>query len=312
MKVFACLLLVSGNIEAWLWEDERCENTLSKMCQNAMNYQNITWVSAEGFSLPSVLGGDVDCELYHELPPACHCEFASCNENCQVEDSFIEYVQEALCNPSHWNNNKTQKLSEAETVSCSECPNYEECGNCGSDSYVIGVQVAYFIWLMYLFIALGMTADAFFVPILTRISDLLGLSEEVAGVTLVALGNGAPDIFAAIASYSNSDPTVAKMAVGALIGAGIFVVCVVAGACMIIVPFEPANWPLTRDIVTYMWAVYWLIYCMWKGEITLFDAIGFLVYYFIYVAVVVCWSKFGPKKNKISPNEELTEKNEVP
>ena len=116
----------------------------------------------------------------------------------------------------------------------------------------------------------------------------------------------------AIASYSNSDPTVAKMAVGALIGAGIFVVCVVAGACMIIVPFEPANWPLTRDIVTYMWAVYWLIYCMWKGEISLFDAIGFLVYYFIYVAVVVIWSKFGPKKNKISPNGELAEKNEVP
>ena len=165
----------------------------------------------------------------------------------------------------------------------------------------------------------------------------MGLSEEVAGVTLVALGNGAPDIFAgtvfyskqyklhtaielicvfkihkAIASYSNSDPTVAKMAVGALIGAGIFVVCVVAGACMIIVPFEPANWPLTRDIVTYMWAVYWLIYCMWKGEISLFDAIGFLVYYFLYVAVVVIWSKFGPKKNKISPNGEMVEKNEVP
>jgi len=118
--------------------------------------------------------------------------------------------------------------------------------------------------------------------------------------------------FKAIASYSNSDPNVAKMAVGALIGAGIFVVCVVAGACMIIVPFEPANWPLTRDIVTYMWAVYWLIYCMWKGEISLFDAIGFLVYYFIYVAVVVIWSKFGPKKNKISPNGELAEKNEVP
>jgi len=46
--------------------------------------------------------GHVDCELYHELSPACHCAFASCNENCQVEDSFIEYVQAALCNPSHW------------------------------------------------------------------------------------------------------------------------------------------------------------------------------------------------------------------
>jgi len=39
----------------------------------------------------------------------------------------------------------------------------------------------------------------------------------------------------------------------------------------------------------------------------LFDAIGFLVYYFLYVAVVVIWSKFGPKKNKISPNPELAE-----
>lgn len=53
-------------------------------------------------TLPSVMCGDLDCELYHDLSPACHCAFASCNENCQVEDSFIEYVQEALCNPSHW------------------------------------------------------------------------------------------------------------------------------------------------------------------------------------------------------------------
>ena len=44
--------------------------------------------------------------------------------------------------------------------------NGEDDSHCGSDSYIIGVQVAYFLWLMYLFIALGMTADAFFVPIL--------------------------------------------------------------------------------------------------------------------------------------------------
>ena len=37
----------------------------------------------------------------------------------------------------------------------------------------------------------------------TRISDLLGLSEEVAGVTLVALGNGAPDIFAGMVFSCN-------------------------------------------------------------------------------------------------------------
>ena len=57
-----------------------------------------------------------------------------------------------------------------EQIECSECPSFEDCGNCGSESYIIGVQVAYFIWLMYLFIALGMTADAFFVPILVSLA----------------------------------------------------------------------------------------------------------------------------------------------
>ena len=133
---------------------------------------------------------EVECESYHDLPPACHCAFASCNVNCQVEDSFIEYVQEALCNTGHWewveilsiksvlfsriftkpipvkDENKDQKFDNGTTIGCSECPSFDDCDNCGSDSYVIGVQVAYFIWLMYLFIALGMTADAFFVPIL--------------------------------------------------------------------------------------------------------------------------------------------------
>ena len=33
---------------------------------------------------------------------------------------------------------------------------------------------------------------------------MLGLSEEVAGVTLVALGNGAPDIFAGIVFHAIS------------------------------------------------------------------------------------------------------------
>lgn len=47
------------------------------------------------------------------------------------------------------------------------------------------------------------------------------------------------------------------------------------------------------------------VQCMYKGKIELFDAIGFLVYYIAYVLVVVLWSKFGPKKNKV--NDEITD-----
>ena len=49
-----------------------------------------------------------------------------------------------------------------------------------------------------------------------------------------------------IDKFSSTDPTTAKLAVGALIGAGMFVVCVVAGGVMFMMPFTPPNWPLTR------------------------------------------------------------------
>jgi len=219
------------------------------------------------------------CEIYHDFPKDCHCEVVGVNPSCFVEDSFVEYIQEGLCNPRHVE----------------------------SDTWIIGTQIAYFIWLIYLALALGLTADGFFVPILTRISDLFGLSDEVAGVTLVALGNGAADIFAAIASFSSTDPTTAKLAVGALIGAGMFVVCVVAGGVMFMMPFVPPNWPLTRDIVCYLWAVYWLLCCLYSGRIRLYDSIGFLVFYLFYVTVVVLWSKYGPKKHKHEEIEEVKE-----
>ena len=34
--------------------------------------------------------------------------------------------------------------------------------------------------------------------------------------------------------------------------------------------------PRLRDIVCYLWALYWLVYCLYQGRITLYDSIGFL------------------------------------
>ena len=54
-------------------------------------------------------------------------------------------------------------------------------------------------WLVVLIYALGTTADSFLIPQLAYLSTLLKLSPDVAGVTLLALGNGAPDVFTGIA-----------------------------------------------------------------------------------------------------------------
>ena len=54
-------------------------------------------------------------------------------------------------------------------------------------------------YLVMLLVGLGSTADNFLMPQLTYLSKLLRLSPDVAGVTLLAVGNAAPDVFSAIA-----------------------------------------------------------------------------------------------------------------
>ena len=80
------------------------------------------------------------------------------------------------------------------------------------------------------FWVLGSTADAYLSPILAAISKHLKLSQSLAGVTLLAFGNGAPDVFASISASSNIDSAAAAslgsgfyLAASSAIGGGFFV-----------------------------------------------------------------------------------------
>ena len=58
----------------------------------------------------------------------------------------------------------------------------------------------------------------------------LKLTYDVAGVTFLALGNGAPDVFSSIAAFSSDEPSVVLIGVCELLGASVFVTTVVVGA----------------------------------------------------------------------------------
>uniref|UniRef100_A0A8C9Q9Z9 Solute carrier family 8 member B1 n=1 Tax=Spermophilus dauricus TaxID=99837 RepID=A0A8C9Q9Z9_SPEDA len=105
------------------------------------------------------------------------------------------------------------------------------------------------------------------------------------GVTFLAFGNGAPDIFSALVAFS--DPRTAGLAIGALFGAGVLVTTVVAGGIAILHPFLAASRPFLRDIAFYMAAVFLTFTALYLGRVTLAWALGYLGFYVFYVVTVI-------------------------
>lgn len=142
-------------------------------------------------------------------------------------------------------------------------------------------------WLAVLFVGLGVTADAYFCPALRVIAKILGLSENIAGVTFLAFGNGAPDIFSAIAAVGSATGGDVGLAFGALFGAGVFVTTVVAGTICLTKPFRSIQRPLLRDIIFFIVASFGAYFAMYDGVINFAESIGFVIMYIVYLIVVL-------------------------
>ncbi|KAI6659117.1 Sodium/potassium/calcium exchanger 6, mitochondrial [Oopsacas minuta] len=148
-------------------------------------------------------------------------------------------------------------------------------------------MVILFIWLGYLFISLGAAAEEFFCPNLNTIANTLRLSQNVAGVTFLAFGNGAPDIFSVISAVRASRDGEAGLAMGELFGAGMFITTVIVGAISMIKPCELPKRPFLRDSIIYLFSVYCTFVLLWFNFIDIYQSAAFILVYVVYVIIVV-------------------------
>ncbi|XP_074828812.1 mitochondrial sodium/calcium exchanger protein isoform X2 [Natator depressus] len=184
-------------------------------------------------------GRPVDCWEVRTRNSSEWCHFIQTNSDCQMDSGFLNYLDGIFCVfPS---------------------------------ALLPLVVTLYVLWLLYLFLILGVTAEKFFCPNLSAISTNLRLAHNVAGVTFLAFGNGAPDVFSAVVAFS--DPRTAGLAIGALFGAGVFVTTVVAGGIALLKPFTVASRPFLRDAVFYMVAVFLTFTMLYFRRITLAGAL---------------------------------------
>lgn len=144
--------------------------------------------------------------------------------------------------------------------------------------------------ILLFFYILIKTAQDHFSVVTTKLANQLNLSPSIGAVTLLALGNGAPDVFASVAALRGGH---FRTGFGAILSAGTFVSAFVVGFVAIYAaPFSVDPVPFVRDVLFYLIAALSLFYVYLSAEIYLWQAIGFVGFYVFFVGIVF-WMDLG-------------------
>jgi len=162
--------------------------------------------------------------------------------------------------------------------------NYLSFIYCTMSKYECFAMIIMVLWIIWLFLLFGTSASSFFSPNLTVIANYLHLPESVAGVTLAALGNGAPDVFSTFSSFKVNS---GGLAIGELVGASLFVSILVVGSISLVSPLKVSKKPFLCDMLFFIGAVFCVLNLLIKGSLSSVDSIVMLGYYVLYVATVV-------------------------
>ncbi|XP_075063720.1 sodium/potassium/calcium exchanger 1 isoform X3 [Mixophyes fleayi] len=157
--------------------------------------------------------------------------------------------------------------------------------------------------MMYVFVALAIVCDEFFVPALGVITDKLQISEDVAGATFMAAGGSAPELFTSLIGVFISHSNVG---IGTIVGSAVFNILFVIGTCALF-SREILNltwWPLFRDVSFYILDLIMLIIFFLDNFILWWESMMLLSAYGLYVIFMKCnvqveeWMKAQLSKQK--------------
>lgn len=158
---------------------------------------------------------------------------------------------------------------------------------CNFGSFPLLGYFLMFLWLLVLFYLLGNTASEYFCSSLENLSRLLKLSPTIAGVTLLSLGNGAPDVFSSLVSFMGGGT--GEIGLNTILGGASFVSCVVVGIISISMRqrrIRVKKCDFVRDICFYLLVILFLVLILIQSEIDVWAAMAFASMYIVYVIVV--------------------------
>ena len=168
-----------------------------------------------------------------------------------------------------------------------------------------GAVLLYVLGVIYMFIALAIVCDEFFVPSLEVITEKLKISEDVAGATFMAAGGSAPELFTSIIGVFILQTNVG---IGTIVGSAVFNILFVIGMCGVFSKgvLQLTWWPLFRDVTFYSISLITLIGSFVDKTIMWYESLALLLCYALYVifmkfnVYVEKWVKSKIQRNRVT------------
>ncbi|XP_069545939.1 sodium/potassium/calcium exchanger 3 isoform X1 [Brachyistius frenatus] len=138
---------------------------------------------------------------------------------------------------------------------------------------------------VYMFYALALVCDDYFVPCLEKLCERLHLSEDVAGATFMAAGSSAPELFTSVIGVFI---TKGDVGVGTIVGSAVFNILCIIGVCGIFVvqTIHLSCWPLLRDSAYYTISICALIVFIYDEKVVWWEALTLILMYFVYILIM--------------------------
>ena len=195
----------------------------------------------------------------------------------------------------------TPSINSTQSIPTIRCQYARTCENSGlllpfifchntlfsTSTWMIVLFPPLLLGLTLLFRLLGSTADEYFSPSLEMFSVKLGLPPRFAGVTLLALGNGASDVSATMNAIWNDPVNGYKLSLGALTGASMFITTVVAGSVILANGGMVCRGAMLRDVVALAVTVVVVALTLEGGEVDSKTESLFISIYVVYVLIVL-------------------------
>ncbi|XP_035522955.1 sodium/potassium/calcium exchanger 3 [Morone saxatilis] len=148
-----------------------------------------------------------------------------------------------------------------------------------------GAVVLHALCAIYMFYALAIVCDDYFVPSLEKISENLQLSEDVAGATFMAAGSSAPELFTSLIGVFI---TKGDVGVGTIVGSAVFNILVIIGLSGIFAGQTVILtwWSLFRDSSYYILAVLTLIMVIYDAKVVWWESLLLMTMYGVYIIIM--------------------------